>query len=394
MAKIAKVQEVDVVRLKPYERNAKIHGADQIEKLCKSIEEFGFISPCLIDNEYNVIAGHGRIMAAQEMGLKKVPCLFVDGLTDEQRRAYILADNRLTELGEWDMALVETELSELQLEDFDISVTGFDLDIGEIEPESIVEDDVPEPPKEAKSKLGQVYQLGNHRLMCGDSTNQVMVADLMDGNIADLLLTDPPYNVNYEGGTEEHLTIENDSMEDGEFYNLLCNAFSMANQVMRPGAAFYIWHADSEGFNFRSACIATGWKVRQCLIWNKNSLVMGRQDYQWKHEPCLYGWKEGAGHTWNSDRKQTTVIDYERPNRNSIHPTMKPVGLFDYLIKNSTKKGDLVLDLFGGSGTSIMACEQNERKCFMMELDPRYVDAIIERWESFTGKKAVLLRDA
>lgn len=209
--------------------------------------------------------------------------------------------------------------------------------------------------------------------------------------MADMLLTDPPYNVAYEGKTKDHLTIQNDSMDNDSFRQFLRDAFTSADAVMKQGAVFYIWHADSEGYNFRGACFDIGWKVRQCLIWNKNSMVMGRQDYHWKHEPCLYGWKEGASHLWASDRKQTTVIDYQRPTKAEIHPTMKPVGLFDYQIKNNTKGGDIVLDLFNGSGTTIMACEQNGRVARCMELDPRYVDACVKRWENFTGEKAVLL---
>lgn len=394
MAKIAGVQEVDVGLLKPYENNAKIHGDDQVEKICRSIQEFGFISPCLIDNDYNVIAGHGRIMAAKKIGMEKVPCLFVEGLTDEQRRAYILADNRLTELGEWDMDLVHFELGELQLGGFDVSITGFEVgEDFEDHSQDIVEDEVPEVEEEAKSKVGQIYQLGRHRLMCGDSTDIEAVKKLMGGAKADVLVTDPPYNVDYEGSTVERLKIQNDNQTDDEFLSFLVKAFAAADAFMKPGAAFYIFHADSEGYNFRTACRDAGWQVRQCLIWNKNSLVMGRQDYQWKHEPCLYGWKDGAAHVWNSDRKQTTVIDWDRPTVNDIHPTMKPVGLFEYLISNSSKKGDIVLDTFGGSGTSIMACEQDGRSCYTMELDPRYVDAIIKRWEAFTGGEAVLLND-
>lgn len=207
----------------------------------------------------------------------------------------------------------------------------------------------------------------------------------------DLLLTDPPYNVEYQGKTKEKLTIQNDKQSDEQFRAFLTDAFMAAEAVMKPGAVFYIWHADSEGFNFRYALKAAGLQVRQCLIWNKNSMVMGRQDYQWKHEPCLYGWKEGASHLWASDRKQTTVLNFDKPQRNGEHPTMKPVALFDYQIKNNTKGGDIVLDLFGGSGTSIIACEQNGRTCYMMEYDPRYVDVIIKRWENLTGQKAVLL---
>lgn len=227
--------------------------------------------------------------------------------------------------------------------------------------------------------------------MCGDSTSAADVKKLMNGELANLLLTDPPYNVSYEGKTKDSLTIKNDSMDNDSFRQFLVNAFSSANEVMKPGAVFYIWHADSEGYNFRGACFDIGWTVRQCLIWNKNSMVLGRQDYHWKHEPCLYGWKDGAGHLWASDRKQTTVIDYEKPQRNGVHPTMKPVGLFDYQIKNNTKGSDIVLDLFGGSGTTLIACESNGRHARLMEYDPKYVDVIINRWEELTGDKAIKL---
>ncbi|MGV3082702.1 DNA-methyltransferase [Streptococcus dysgalactiae] len=218
-----------------------------------------------------------------------------------------------------------------------------------------------------------------------------MLKKLMNGELADLLLTDPPYNVAYEGKTKDSLTIKNDSMDNDSFRQFLVNAFSSANEVMKPGAVFYIWHADSEGYNFRGACFDIGWTVRQCLIWNKNAMVLGRQDYHWKHEPCLYGWKDGAGHLWASDRKQTTVIDYEKPQRNGVHPTMKPVGLFDYQIKNNTKGSDIVLDLFGGSGTTLIACESNGRRARLMEYDPKYVDVIINRWEELTGNKSIKL---
>ena len=246
-----------------------------------------------------------------------------------------------------------------------------------------------EPPKEPKAKLGDIYQLGRHRLMCGDSTNVEDVEKLMNGSQADLLLTDPPYNVDYEGKTKEALKIENDHMGDDSFYQFLYDIFTNAYAVMKDGASFYVWYASKEVVNFTKSITEAGLTVKQELIWNKNSMVMGRQDYQWKHEPCLYGWKETASHNWYSDRKQTTVIDIDRPTRNSLHPTMKPIPLFDYLIKNSSKKGDVILDLFMGSGTTLMACEQNDRVSYGMEFDPRYVDVIVERWEQFTGEKAV-----
>lgn len=389
MGEINNFKKVRISQLKPYERNAKIHSGQQVEQIAASIKEFGFLSPCLIDNEYNIIAGHGRVEACKELGIEEVPCIFIEGLTEEQRRAYILADNRLTELGDWDMDLVQDELKWLDEQDFNIELTGFEIELETVEAQ---EDDfdmvVPEEPK---SKYGDIYQLGNHRLMCGDSTSLDDVERLVGGVQVDLLLTDPPYNVDYEGKTKDKLKIANDKMEDDNFFDFLKTAFSNADMVMKEGAVFYIWHADSEGYNFRSACAEVGWVVRQCLIWNKNSMVMGRQDYQWKHEPCLYGWKAGAGHLWASDRKQTTVLNFDRPTKSDLHPTMKPIALFDYQIQNNTKGGDIVLDLFGGSGTTIMACEQNKRKAFVMEYDPKYVDVIIDRWETYTGQKAVLL---
>lgn len=390
MAKIADMQEVSLSKLKPYERNAKIHGEEQIKMLMASIQEFGFLSPCLVERgTFNLIAGHGRVEAARRLGMEKVPCVFVEDITEAQRRAYILADNRLTELGEWDMEIVTDELTALDDMDFDISLTGFEL---ESETPEITEDDYePTPPKEPKAKRGDIYQLGRHRLMCGDATSTEDVGMLTGGVLVDLYLTDPPYNVDYTGKTKDALKIENDKKKDDEFRSFLVSAFYAAKTVMKGGAAFYIWHADIEGYNFRSACKDAGWTVRQCLIWAKNSMVMGRQDYQWKHEPCLYGWNDGGSHAWYSDRKQTTILNFDRPTRSAEHPTMKPIPLFDYLIRNSTKAGDIVLDTFGGSGTTIMACEQDERCGYLMELDPRYVDVIIDRWEQFTGERAVLL---
>ena len=318
-----------------------------------------------------------------------VPCVIADDLTEEQIKAYRLADNKVAELAEWDFDLLGAELDSIIK--IDMCDFGFDFNLEEEEKEVVEDDFEVELPEEPRTKLGDIYQLGNHRLMCGDSTSITDVEKLMGGDLADMLLTDPPYNVDYEGKTKDKLKIENDKMDNDNFRQFLIDAFNNADMVMKAGAVFYIWHADSEGYNFRGACFDVGWKVRQCLIWNKNSMVMGRQDYHWKHEPCLYGWKDGAGHLWASDRKQTTVISFDRPTRNDLHPTMKPVPLFDYQIKNNTKGEDIVLDLFGGSGTTIMACEQNERRAYTMEFDPRYVDVIISRWEQFTGKKAVLL---
>ena len=382
-------EDVEIEKLKPYKNNARTHSDEQIEKIAKSMKEFGFINPVLVDGDLNVIAGHGRILGAKKLGMKEVPCLFIEDLTEEQKRAYIIADNKLAEDAGWDKELLKIELEDLKNMNFDITLTGFELEDFDfsMDESEVIEDEFDETvPEEPKSKKGEIYKLGKHYLMCGDSTDINDVEKLMNGVKADMLLTDPPYNVDYEGGTG--LTIQNDNMDDETFREFLRVSFFNANSVMKEGAVFYIWHADSEGYNFRGACHDIGWKVRQCLIWCKNTLVMGRQDYHWKHEPCLYGWKEGASHLWASDRKQTTVLEFDRPSVSKEHPTMKPVGLFDYLIKNNTKKDDIVLDLFAGSGTSIIACEQNGRIAYSMELDPKYVDVIISRWEKLTGQQA------
>lgn len=374
--------------LKPYENNPRKND-DAVKYVAESIKEFGFKVPIVIDKDNVIVAGHTRYKAAKKLGMTEIPCIIADDLTDEQIKAFRLADNKVAEKAEWDFDLLNTELDDII--DLDMELFGFE-DALQDDAEEAVEDEFEvELPAEPKSKLGDIYQLGDNRLMCGDSTVLEDVEKLMGGVQADMLLTDPPYNVNYEGKTKDKLKIKNDKMDNDNCRQFLIDAFSNADMVMKPGAVFYIWHADSEGYNFRGACFDVGWTVRQCLIWNKNSMVMGRQDYQWKHEPCLYGWKEGAGHLWASDRKQTTVINFDKPTRNDMHPTMKPIPLFDYQIKNNTKGGDVVLDLFGGSGTTIMACEQNGRRGYSMEYDPRYVDVIVDRWEKFTGAKAVLL---
>lgn len=380
--------------LTPYENNARKHAPHDVDAIIASIEKFGFSDPIGIWSDKNIIVeGHGRQIAALQMGLSEVPCIRLDHMTDEQRRAYALAHNKTAELSEWDFGKLEEELAHLQIDGIDMTKFDFDLSgIGGADSEPIQEDNYDvKLPDEPKSKRGQIYILGNHRLMCGDSTDINDVDKLLDGQKADLYLTDPPYNVDYEGGTSEKLKIANDKMKDADFRSFLCSAFTAAKHAIKAGAAFYIWHAESEGFNFRAACKDAGFTIRQCLIWEKNALVLGRQDYQWKHEPCLYGWNDGGSHAWYSDRKQTTILNFEKPMRNGEHPTMKPVALFDYLIQNSSKRDDIVFDGFAGSGTTIVACEQNGRKAYAMELDPHYVDVIIDRWESLTGEKAVLV---
>lgn len=373
-----KVQKTE--DLIPYEKNPR-HNEDAITAVAKSIEKFGFKVPIVVDASNVIVNGHTRLKAAKYLGLKEVPTIIADDLTPEQIKAFRLADNKVGEIATLD------ELADL---DFDMTEFGFDLPDIEGEEVEVIEDEFEEElPAEPISKLGDIYQLGRHRLMCGDSTNSLEVEKLMGNKKADLLITDPPYNVAYEGKGKEALTIKNDSKETNEFHSFLYEAFSAAINNMKLGSSFYVWYASSEVVNFHTALEEAGFLVKQELIWNKNSMVLSRQDYHWKHEPCLYGWASGGSHSWYSDRKQTTILNFDRPTVNKEHPTMKPVALFDYQIKNSSKQGDCILDLFGGSGTTLIACEQNEREAYLMELDPRYVDVIIARWEAFTGEVAV-----
>ena len=293
-----------------------------------------------------------------------------------------MADNATSDSSEWEYDTLSEDWDDDTLSEWGIEMPEVEEDTdpiaGETDPDDVPEMDEDEEPISVR---GEIYQLGDHRLMCGDSTSAEDVAALMEDQNADLWLSDPPYNVAYEGSNG--LTIENDNMSDSNFREFLRLAFDNVHEHMKPGASFYIFHADAEGYNFRGACHDIGLKVRQCLVWKKNSLVLGRQDYQWIHEPCLYGWKDGAAHKWNSDRSQTTVIEFNRPSRNDIHPTMKPVDMLCYLIKNFSDKGELVIDTFGGSGSTLIACQQTSRTCRTMELDPRYCDAIRKRWAEF-----------
>jgi len=376
------------MNIKPYEKNAKKHPKKQIEQVANSIKEFGMNQPIIVDKEGFIIVGHGRYEALKHLGWtedKILENVKVVDLTEEQAKAYRLADNKLNE-SDWDMELVIEELKELP--ELMIDLTGFDRDLI-IEAEE-KDDEVPETPEEPKSKLGDLYELGGHRVLCGDSTQEEAVLALTGGIKVDMYLTDPPYNVAYEGKTKDALKIENDSMSDDKFRQFLTDAFTAADSVMKPGAVFYIWHADLEGYNFRGGCHDIGWKVRQCLIWNKQTMVMGRQDYHWKHEPCLYGWKDGASHLWNSDRTQTTVLNFDRPSRNAEHPTMKPVELFAYQITNNTKGEDIILDNFLGSGTALIAAQKTGRICYGMELDPKYIDVIVQRYVDYTGNENII----
>lgn len=391
-----KVEMMAVERLIPYARNPRRNDG-AVDATAASIKEFGFRQPIVVDEEMVILVGHTRTKAAQKLGLSQVPVHVATGLTEAQKKAYRIADNRTGEIAEWDNDLLALELEDLRMADFDLGTLAFDAaEVDELlagldaTPEGQTDDDeTPDVQVAVKTQPGDVWLLGKHRVMCGDSTNLQHAQSLMGGGMADLLVTDPPYNVAYEGGTKDKLTIQNDAMSDTDFRQFLRDCYTTADAFMRPGAVFYIWHADSEGLNFRAAAAEVGWTVRQCLVWNKNSLVLGRQDYHWKHEPCLYGWKDGAAHYFGSDRAQTTVLDFARPNRNGEHPTMKPVDLIQYQVENSSRAGDTVLDLFGGSGTTLIACEKTGRINRSMELDPKYCDVIVRRWQQYTGKSAV-----
>jgi DNA modification methylase len=393
------IENWQIERLIPYAKNARTHSDEQVAQIAASIKEWGWTMPVLIDEGGGIIAGHGRTMAARKLGMTEVPVIVATGWTDAQKRAYVIADNKLSLNSGWDNEMLALELGELGEFGFDIDLTGFTTDeIAALMPEQIEpgltdEDEVPEVPVQSVTVHGDVWLMGNHRLLCGDSTSMDDLVKLCKNQLVDMWLTDPPYNVEYEGKTKEKLKINNDSMGDDQFRKFLRDAYIAADSVMKPGSVFYIWHADLEGYNFRGAAKDAGWTVRQCLIWKKSTLVMGRQDYHWKHEPCLYGWKEGAGHLWATDRKQTTILEFDKPSRNGEHPTMKPVALFEYQMLNNTKGGDIVLDSFGGSGTTMIAAEKNGRVARIMEIDPKYCDVIVKRWQDFTGKKATLESD-
>jgi len=382
----------------PYARNSRTHSDEQVAQIAASIREFGWTTPILIDEEGSVICGHGRLLAARKLGQAEVEVIVARGWSDAKKRAYVIADNKLALNAGWDMELLALELADLKEFDFDLGLTGFsDEELSKLLPDktdgNTDQDEVPEVPADPITKPGDVWLMGKHRLLCGDSTSVDDMEKLTSGQLVDMWLTDPPYNVAYEGGTKDKLTIQNDNMGDEQFRAFLRDAYVTADTVMKPGAVFYIWHADSEGYNFRGAARDAGWQVRQCLIWKKSSQVMGRQDFHWKHEPCLYGWKDGAAHLWANDRKQTTVLEFDKPSRNGEHPTMKPVAIFEYQLLNNTKGGDIVLDSFAGSGTTVIAAEKNGRVAHLMELDPRYCDVIIKRWQDFSGKSASLEGD-
>ncbi len=385
------MQLVPLSRLVPYVNNARTHSPEQLTKLRSSLREFGFINPVIIDRDFNVIAGHGRIAAAKEEGMEEVPCVFADFLTEAQKKAYILADNRMALDAGWDEELLRIEIESLQGADFDVSLTGFgedeiaDLFAGDGE-KDVKDDDFDLSAaleKAAFVERGDIWTVGRHRLMCGDATSAEDVAALMDGKKANLIVTDPPYGVSFKSGSG--LSIQNDSMKGDEFYTFLYNSFSQMAAHLENGGAAYVFHADTEGLNFRKAFVDAGFHLAGVCIWVKNSLVLGRSDYQWQHEPVLYGFLKNGKHPWYSDRKQTTIWNYDKPKRNKNHPTSKPLDLLGYPICNSSQENAIVLDTFGGSGSTMMACEQTNRICCMMELDEKYASVILRRYVEDTG---------
>ena len=391
-------EKVDIDKLVPYARNARTHSKKQVLELRASIREFGFINPVIIDKDLNIIAGHGRILAAKEEGLKEVPCVFAEHLSDAQKRAYILADNRLAMNAGWDEEMLAVELSELEGVDFDLSLLGFDeaeLNQYLYDEEDIQDDDFDvdaELNKPTFTQSGDIWKLGKHRLLCGDSTKLESYAVLMEEKKANLVITDPPYNVNYEGSAGK---IKNDNMENSAFYQFLLDAFTGMESVMASDASIYVFHADTEGLNFRKAFVDAGFYLSGTCIWKKQSIVLGRSPYQWQHEPILYGWKKKGKHHWYTGRKESTIWEFNKPKKNGDHPTMKPIPLLAYPILNSSLSNSLVLDPFGGSGSTLIACEQSDRICYTIELDEKFCDVIVKRYIEQVGssENVTLIRD-
>ncbi|AFM40317.1 DNA modification methylase [Desulfosporosinus acidiphilus SJ4] len=393
------IQKIPAEKLNPAKYNPRKNlkpGDTDYEKLRRSIEEFGYVEPVIWNKQTgNIVGGHQRYKILTEQGVKDIDCVVVD-MDEQHEKALNIALNKVA--GEWDMPLLTDLLKDLDESGFEVSLTGFEAEeldelfgnSGTEGSQEVEEDDFDTDAAVAKietpiSQRGDIWQLGKHRLMCGDSTLSEDMAKLMDGQQCDLVLTDPPYNVDYQGATKDKLKIQNDKMEDDKFLAFLTDAFTQMYEHSKKGAAIYVFHADSEGYNFRAAFKHAGYTLRQCLVWVKNSMVLGRQDYQWRHEPILYGWKDGASHSWYSDRKQTTVVEFDKPHRNSTHPTIKPLGLVGYYIENSSKAGDLVLDPFSGSFSTGIACEQTHRICYGMEMDPKYVDVCASRYIEHKG---------
>lgn len=378
----------DVSELIPYVRNARTHSEAQVAQIAASIREFGFLSPILVAEDNTILAGHGRLAAALKLGLKKVPCVKENHLTETQKRAYIIADNKLSLNAGWDNELLAVELSELEGADFNLDLLGFDeAELSSIfDADKDVSDDDFDVEKELEepcfSKTGDIWTLGRHRVICGDATKLETYKTLLENTKVNLVVTDPPYNVNYEGSAGK---IKNDNMEDDKFYQFLFNSFVNMEQAMADDASIYVFHADTEGLNFRKAFQDAGFYLSGCCIWKKPSLVLGRSPYQWQHEPCLYGWKKKGKHKWYAGRKETSVWEFEKPKKNADHPTMKPIALLAYPIKNSSMTNSLVLDPFAGSGSTLIACEQTGRVCYAIELDEKYCDVIVKRYIEQVG---------
>ncbi|MFP1667099.1 site-specific DNA-methyltransferase [Gardnerella leopoldii] len=378
----------DVSELIPYVRNARTHSEAQVSQIAASIREFGFLSPILVAEDNTILAGHGRLAAALKLGLKKVPCVKENHLTETQKRAYIIADNKLSLNAGWDSELLAVELSELEGADFNLDLLGFDeAELSSIfDADKDVSDDDFDVEKELEepcfSKTGDMWTLGRHRVICGDATKLETFKTLLEDTKVNLVVTDPPYNVNYEGSAGK---IKNDNMEDDKFYQFLFNSFVNMEQAMADDASIYVFHADTEGLNFRKAFQDAGFYLSGCCIWKKPSLVLGRSPYQWQHEPCLYGWKKKGKHKWYAGRKETSVWEFEKPKKNADHPTMKPIALLAYPIKNSSMTNSLVLDPFAGSGSTLIACEQTGRICYAIELDEKYCDVIVKRYIEQVG---------
>jgi len=396
----SEMERVPIGKLIPYINNARTHSPEQIKKLRASLREFGFVNPVIIDRDYNVIAGHGRIMAAKEEGITEVPCVYVDHLTEAQRKAYILADNRMALDAGWDEEMLRVEIDALKEMDFDPMLAGFDekelaaLYAGDGNGAEDDDFDLSAALEKASFvELGDIWTVGRHRLMCGDATRPEDVQTLMGGERANLIVTDPPYGVSFKSASG--LTIQNDSIKNEEFYAFLLSAFRNMMDVLEKGGAAYVFHADTEGLNFRRAFVDAGFHLAGCCIWAKDSLVLGRSDYQWQHEPVLYGFLQNGKHPWYSDRKQTTIWNFAKPKRNENHPTSKPLDLLAYPICNSTQENAIVIDTFGGSGSTMMACEKTNRICRMMELDSKYASVILRRYvEDFGGADQVYVERA
>lgn len=375
---------VSIDKLIPYVNNARTHSPEQINKLRASLREFGFINPVIIDKAFNIIAGHGRVLAARAEGIQEIPCVLVDYLTEAQKKAYILADNRMAIDAGWDEELLKVELESLEGEAFDLSLTGFDeKELADLfkEDSEIQDDDYDLTAALEKASFvekGDRWIVGRHVLYCGDATNEEDVNKLMEDKKANLILTDPPYGVSF--CSSAGLKIQNDSLKNEDFYNFLLKAFKNMVTHVEAGASAYIFHADTEGLNFRTAFVDAGFHLAGCCIWKKDSLVLGRSDYQWQHEPVLYGFLKNGKHNWYSDRKQTTIWEFAKPKRSENHPTSKPLDLLSYPIKNSSQENAIVIDTFGGSGSTLMACELTNRICYTMELDEKYASVILRRY--------------